>query len=53
VLYPEAEVRQLVEGLPDARYARLVSPHGHDGFLIEFPQVAAHLRRFLQERAPR
>jgi homoserine O-acetyltransferase/O-succinyltransferase len=53
VLYPEAEVRQLVEGLPDARYARLVSPHGHDAFLIEFPQVAAHLRRFLQERAPR
>jgi hypothetical protein len=47
VLYPEVEQRQLVEGLPDARYARIVSPHGHDAFLIEFPQVAAHLRRFL------
>jgi homoserine O-acetyltransferase len=53
VLYPEVEQRQLVEGLPDARYARIVSPHGHDAFLIEFPQVAAHLRRFLQQRAPR
>jgi homoserine O-acetyltransferase/O-succinyltransferase len=53
VLYPEIEQRQLVEGLPDARYARIVSPHGHDAFLIEFPQVAAHLRRFLAERAPR
>ena len=52
VLYPEVEQRQLVEGLPDARYARIVSPHGHDAFLIEFPQVAAHLRRFLRERAP-
>jgi homoserine O-acetyltransferase/O-succinyltransferase len=47
VLYPEVEQRRLVEGLPRARYVRLSSPHGHDGFLIEFPQVAAHLRRFL------
>jgi len=53
VLYPEVEQRQLVEGLPDAHYARIVSPHGHDAFLIEFPQVAAHLRRFLHQRAPR
>jgi homoserine O-acetyltransferase/O-succinyltransferase len=49
VLYPEAEQRRLVEGLPRARYARLSSPHGHDGFLIEFTQLAAHLRRFLAE----
>jgi homoserine O-acetyltransferase len=47
VLYPEVEPKQLAELLPDARYARIVSPHGHDAFLIEFPQVAAHLRRFL------
>jgi len=53
VLYPEVEQRQLVDGLPDARYARIVSPHGHDAFLIEFPQVAAHVRRFLKERASR
>ena len=49
VLYPESEQRQLVEGLPNAHYARINSPHGHDAFLIEFPQVAARLRRFLQE----
>jgi homoserine O-acetyltransferase/O-succinyltransferase len=53
VLYPEVEQRQLVDGLPDARYARIVSPHGHDAFLIEFPQVAAHVRRFLKERGAR
>jgi homoserine O-acetyltransferase/O-succinyltransferase len=49
VLYPEIEQRRLVEALPRARYERLVSPHGHDGFLIEYPQLAAHLRRFLTD----
>jgi len=49
VLYPEVEQRRLVEALPSARYERLVSPHGHDGFLIEYPQLAAHLRRFLTD----
>jgi homoserine O-acetyltransferase len=51
VLYPEREQRELVEHLPNARYAQLRSPHGHDAFLIEFPQVAAQLRRFLNEVA--
>jgi homoserine O-acetyltransferase/O-succinyltransferase len=49
VLYPEAEQRRLVEALPRGRYVRLVSPHGHDAFLIEFVQLAAQLRRFLGE----
>ncbi len=49
VLYPEAEAKAVAEGMPDARYARIVSPHGHDAFLIEIPQVAAHVRRFLSE----
>ncbi|HZJ08474.1 MAG TPA: homoserine O-acetyltransferase, partial [Trueperaceae bacterium] len=47
VLYPEAEAKALVEHLPNASYARINSPHGHDAFLIEFPQVAVRLRRFL------
>jgi homoserine O-acetyltransferase/O-succinyltransferase len=49
VLYPETEARSLTEHLPNARYARISSPHGHDAFLIEFPQVAAQMRRFLAE----
>ena len=49
VLYPEAEQRRLMEGLPNAQYARITSPHGHDAFLIEFPQLAVRLRRFLSE----
>ena len=51
VLYPEAEQRRLMEGLPNAHYARITSPHGHDAFLIEFPQLAVRLRRFLGEVA--
>ena len=47
VLYPEAEQLQLAELLPNAQYARIESPHGHDAFLIEYPQLAARLRRFL------
>lgn len=49
VLYPEAEAKALVEHLPNARYATISSPHGHDAFLIEYPQVAAQLRRYLQD----
>ena len=47
VLYPEAEAKALAKGLPNASYARITSPHGHDAFLIEFPQLAVRLRRFL------
>jgi homoserine O-acetyltransferase len=49
VLYPEIEQKQLLEHLPNAIYHRINSPHGHDAFLIEFPQVAVRLRRFLAE----
>lgn len=49
LLYPEREQRELVEKMPNAKYAQINSPHGHDAFLIEFPQIAARLRRFLQE----
>lgn len=49
VLYPAAEAKALVERLPNARYATISSPHGHDAFLIEYPQVAVQLRRFLAD----
>jgi homoserine O-acetyltransferase/O-succinyltransferase len=49
VLYPESEQRELVSHLPKAQYVRINSPHGHDAFLIEFPQVAVRVRRFLEE----
>jgi homoserine O-acetyltransferase/O-succinyltransferase len=49
VLYPESEQKELVEYLPNAQYARINSPHGHDSFLIEFPQVAVRVRKFLSQ----
>jgi homoserine O-acetyltransferase len=49
VLYPEAEQKELMEYLPNAQYARINSPHGHDAFLIEFPQVAVRVRKFLNQ----
>ena len=48
VLYPENEQKGLVDALPQAHYARINSPHGHDAFLIEFPQIAVHVRSFLE-----
>jgi homoserine O-acetyltransferase/O-succinyltransferase len=51
VLYPEAEQKELMEYLPNAQYARINSPHGHDSFLIEFPQVAVRVRKFLSQIA--
>lgn len=47
VLYPESEARALAGLLPDARYERIRSPHGHDAFLIEYSQLAIRLRQFL------
>ena len=35
VLYPPVEQEELAAGLPAGRLAPLVSPHGHDAFLIE------------------
>jgi homoserine O-acetyltransferase len=49
VLYPESEQKELMEYLPNAQYARINSPHGHDAFLIEFPQVAVRVRKFLSQ----
>jgi homoserine O-acetyltransferase/O-succinyltransferase len=49
LLYPETEQKELMEYLPNAQYARINSPHGHDSFLIEFPQVAVRVRKFLSQ----
>ena len=46
VLYPPAEQEELAALLPHARLARLVSPHGHDAFLIETDKVNALVREF-------
>ncbi len=39
-LYPVSQQETLAAGLPDARLTVLSSPLGHDGFLVEVPQMA-------------
>ncbi|WP_026453702.1 homoserine O-acetyltransferase MetX [Saccharomonospora iraqiensis] len=46
-LYPPWQARELAEGIPDARYAEISSPYGHDSFLVETDQVAALIKELL------
>ncbi len=49
-LYPLAQQEELAAGIPSADRARVIaSPYGHDGFLIETPQVAALVRELLDD----
>ena len=49
LLYPPEESRQLAEWLPGGRYAELVSPFGHDAFLVDFDALDALVRPFLAD----
>lgn len=47
VLYPLREQEELVRGMPNAELKIIHSDAGHDGFLLEQDQVAAHIKSFL------
>ncbi len=47
ILYPPAEQRELARLMPQARYAEITSPYGHDAFLIEFDQMNSLLTPWL------
>lgn len=49
LLFPLSEQEFIAEHLPQARLATLQSRFGHDGFLVEFEQLTAQIRPFLQE----
>lgn len=53
VLYPVHEQKELCRAMPNARYFQIDSIHGHDAFLIEWDQVTAAMRGFLEETHPR
>jgi homoserine O-acetyltransferase len=52
LLYPSYQSREIVDHVlaagGDAAYVEIDSPHGHDAFLIECPQVAAAVAPFLE-----
>ena len=47
VLYPLREQEELVQSMPNAELKIIHSDAGHDGFLLEQDQVAAHIKSFL------
>ncbi|MBP1679195.1 MAG: metX [Bacteroidetes bacterium] len=49
VLYPVHEQKNIAGMIPLSTYREIASPHGHDAFLIEYGQVAAHVRGFLRD----
>ena len=46
-LYLPSESCELADGIPNARYAEITSPYGHDSFLVETTQVAALVKELL------
>ncbi len=48
ILYPAAEQQQIAAGIPNSTYHQIVSPYGHDAFLIEFTQMAKFVSEFLE-----
>jgi homoserine O-acetyltransferase len=51
VLYPLTEQVALANMLPAGRLQIIQSDNGHDGFLLEQDQVAAHIVDFLDHHA--
>jgi homoserine O-acetyltransferase/O-succinyltransferase len=51
ILYPTCQQRELVDTLISlgckAKYIEIDSPHGHDGFVIDFPVLDRLLRHYL------
>lgn len=47
VLYPVSETRELASAIPNARFAVLDSPHGHDSFLIDTDRLERLVRAHL------
>ncbi|GMR01714.1 MAG: homoserine O-acetyltransferase [Acidimicrobiia bacterium] len=52
VLYPVTEVRAMAAAMPNARFAVLDSPNGHDAFLIDTDELNALIQGFLSEARP-
>lgn len=49
MLYPVSEVRSMAAAMPNAEFAVLDSPNGHDSFLIDTGKLETIVTRFLEE----
>ncbi|HMF72094.1 MAG TPA: hypothetical protein VK616_11495, partial [Flavitalea sp.] len=46
ILFPLEEQKFLAENIPGAVYKAIKSPYGHDGFLLEYDQLAPIISEF-------
>jgi homoserine O-acetyltransferase len=51
-LFMLSEQREIAAGIPDGELVVIQSQDGHDGFLLEFEQINAHILRFLKREFP-
>ena len=51
-LFMLSEQREIAAGIPNAELIVIHSQDGHDGFLLEFGQINAHILRFLKREFP-
>ena len=51
-LFTISEMQELADCIPNGRLVIVDSPEGHDGFLLEFEQINAHLLKHLRDRLP-
>jgi homoserine O-acetyltransferase len=49
VLFPPSEQQYIAAHIPQAKFALMQSLYGHDGFLLEYPQLITHLQAFFSE----
>jgi homoserine O-acetyltransferase len=47
ILYPVREQREIASHIPHSTYSEILSPYGHDAFLIEYEQMGKIVRAFL------
>ena len=51
-LFTYAEQQEIAASIPDSRLRTIVSPEGHDAFLLEFQQVNTYILDFFREVLP-
>ena len=47
LLCPSGELKKIANSMPNATFCEIQSLYGHDGFLIEYGQIAKHLLDWL------
>ena len=51
-LFTYAEQQEIAAAIPDCRLRTIVSPEGHDAFLLQFQQVNTYILEFFREVLP-